>query len=123
MTPVRLAVLVGAAAAIAAAGAGVLLPHRPGPGAPEPAASAPAASVPVPSAPAPVPAATVTPIPAASPPPQARESVPPGILSRAADARALDRAPACTPAPARDQSCAPAQRDDVEVQWDVGREP
>jgi hypothetical protein len=49
----------------------------------------------------------------------------PSILSRAAEARALDRAAGATCRPlARpdDSSCAP-QRDTVEIQWDVGKDP
>jgi len=50
----------------------------------------------------------------------------PGILGRAAAARALERtpAPACGPAAARPEADAcPSGRDAVEIQWDVGRDP
>jgi hypothetical protein len=49
--------------------------------------------------------------------------VPAGILARAADARALERGPVCRPsAPRGEAACAP-QRDTVEIQWDVVRDP
>ena len=52
-----------------------------------------------------------------------RPTLPPGVLSRAADAKALERAPECPPpAPAGPVECSP-QPDRVEIEWDVGPEP
>jgi hypothetical protein len=51
-----------------------------------------------------------------------RPSLPPGVLSRAADAKALERAPECPPpAPAGPVECGP-QPDRVEIEWDVAPE-
>jgi hypothetical protein len=53
--------------------------------------------------------------------------VPPGVLSRAAEARALDRGPVCPPAPpaapADPTACASEPHATVEIEWDVAREP
>jgi hypothetical protein len=55
--------------------------------------------------------------------PGLRPAVPPGVLSRAAEARALDRGPACPPARPADKACPPEPREAVEIEWDGAREP
>jgi hypothetical protein len=55
--------------------------------------------------------------------PGLRPAVPPGVLSRAADARALDRALKCPPARPAAEACPPGPRDAVEIEWDGAREP
>jgi hypothetical protein len=56
-----------------------------------------------------------------------RASVPPGVLSRAAEARALERGPVCPPAPPAaptdPKGCGPEPHATVEIEWDVAREP
>ncbi len=108
MTGLRLLAAALAATALAAGGAAMVVPRRP----PGPAAEPASAVV----------AATGAAFPAGTPVPDAREVVPPGILARAAGARALERAPVCVPTPAPETECAPP-RDSVEIEWDVGREP
>jgi len=107
VTALRLLAAVGTLGAIAAGAGALLFPRRP--------ASRELAA----------PAAVRPPPPAARPAGAVREvrvSVPPGILARAAGARALGPAPACTPAPALEAGeCAPP-RDSVEIEWDVGSE-
>jgi hypothetical protein len=108
VTALRLLAAVGTLGAVVAGGGALLFPRRPA----SRELAAPAAARPPP------PAAS----PARAPVPEARVSVPPGILARAAGARALGPAPACTPAPARGEGeCAPP-RDSVEIEWDVGTE-
>jgi hypothetical protein len=120
VTSLRVAALVAGALALSAAAPFLRPPVR--------RATAPAASAPAALAPPAVPAAAPAALPAAFPAGAASpdlHGVPPGILSRAADARALERAPApiCRPsARAEATACAPG-RDTVEVQWDVAREP
>jgi hypothetical protein len=50
-----------------------------------------------------------------------RPRVPAGILARAANARALHRAPYCPSEPPADEPprCAPEPRDPVEIEWHV----
>ena len=55
--------------------------------------------------------------------PGLRPAVPPGVLSRAAEARALDRGPACPPARPANEACPPGPREAVEIEWDGAREP
>lgn len=99
-----------ALAALAAVGAAPRRAHAP---ARQPATAAPAPIAAV------VPAARVVPRAAE---PDLRD-VPAGIIARAADARALERAPACRgPARRAEGACAPP-RDAVEIRWDVGKEP
>jgi hypothetical protein len=57
--------------------------------------------------------------------PGRRANVPPSVLSRAAEARALDRAPACppppktaAPAPPPPPVCTPDPHVTVEIEWD-----
>ncbi len=56
-----------------------------------------------------------------------RASVPPGVLARAAEARALERGPVCPPTPgavpAGPAACAPEPLVRVEIEWDGAREP
>jgi hypothetical protein len=54
-----------------------------------------------------------------------RPAVPPGVLSRAAEARALERrAQVCPPSrPADPEACPPGPSDAVEIDWDGPREP
>jgi hypothetical protein len=108
VTARRLLAAVGTAAAVAAAGGALFVPRRPS--SREVAAPAPARDLP-PDA-----------FPAGSPVREVRVAVPPGILARAAGARALEHAPVCTPAPSRPpEACAPP-RDSVEIEWDVAPE-
>jgi hypothetical protein len=74
--------------------------------------------------PAPATVPTSATLAAAKPAPDLRD-VPPSILSRAADARALDRAAggACRPHARADSSTCAPRRDTVEIRWDVGKEP
>jgi hypothetical protein len=60
---------------------------------------------------------------ARAPAPELRH-VPAGIISRAAAARALERAPGptCRPAPRPGGDACTPQRDRVEIQWDVDRD-
>ena len=115
MTALRLAALAVGAIAVAVIG-GVSLPYsRRAVVAARPAVSA---SV-VQAAAAPV-------APGVGAPSSDLHVLPPGILGRAAAARALERtpAPACGPAAARPEADAcPSGRDAVEIQWDVGRDP
>ena len=57
----------------------------------------------------------------------ARPSMPPGILARAADARALERAPRCPLPPADPEpTCGAEQREErepIEIEWEVARDP
>lgn len=110
MTTLRVLAVLGGAAVLVAVGAGIAVPRRPAPR----VAERPAATV--------VPASVH--IPASSPAPQSRAAVAPGILARAVEARALERAPSC-PAPAAtpDPATCPAPRDAVEIQWDVRKDP
>jgi hypothetical protein len=72
----------------------------------------------VPASLEPAPGRTRRPVPGT----ERRPTLPPGVLSRAADAKALERAPECPPpAPAGPVECSP-QPDRVEIEWDVGPE-
>jgi hypothetical protein len=127
MTSARSLVLPAMAAALAAVGIGaaaVGVPRR----APPAAVAAPAL--------VPGPAATdTTSVPVLLPVHAAPASVlsasdlhravPPGILSRAAEARALERATACpspAPEPSEETACDPARRGSVEIDWEVARD-
>jgi hypothetical protein len=85
------------------------------------AAAPPAAS---PTATAPPPPKLSEPLPPAVVPRAARARVPAAILARAANARALERGPACppadrSPAPEGPPRCAPEQREAIEIEWHV----
>ena len=69
-------------------------------------------------------ASVATGLPLSGPGRPSSPNVPPGVLSRAADARALERAPACPPVPRVDAArCPPGTRDVVEIEWEAAREP
>jgi hypothetical protein len=102
--------LAGAAAGAALAGfvLGALSVRDPEP--PPPAAPAPVAAEP-----------RAEPLPPAPFPAPERTRVPAGILARAANARALDRGPACPPVqpPEEPARCSPEQRESIEIEWHV----
>ena len=130
MTSGRSLVLAAVAAALAAIGIGtgaVGVPRR-APRVPPPAAAAAPALVPGPAA-TPTTASPVL-LPVRAAPVAAlsasdlHRAVPPGILARAAEARALERATVCaSPAPAPEETaCDPARRGSVEIEWEVARD-
>jgi hypothetical protein len=114
VTALRVVALAAGALALAVAGAG-LVPRR--------------STAPVRPAAQPAQVAVVKPAvaatAAASKPARDLRDLPAGMLSRAADARALDRAPtpACRPPPRQDDAACAPKRDTVEVRWDVGKGP
>ncbi len=113
MTSVRALAALAAAAVVALLGTAAL-------GARERAAPAPAAAVPA----DPAPAGTSRPVAASTVAGRAvHPSVPAGILARAAGARALERAPACPPTAAGEPGCGGAERESVEIEWNVDRRP
>jgi hypothetical protein len=112
--PARTLLAIGAAAAVAGFVVGVLGP-RVGEGQAR-------AAVPPPDASDASSGAPLAPVPRRE---AARPRVPAGILARAADARALERAPACGAA-ARDHEparCAPVERETIDIEWHVARDP
>jgi hypothetical protein len=115
--PVRALVGFCAFAVVAGFVAGTVRQARSRPAAP-PAAALPPAAAEAPAA-----------DPLLSPPAErgGRPRVPAGILARAASARALERGPSCRPsAPATPQEparCVPEQRESIDIDWHVARDP
>jgi hypothetical protein len=133
MTDLRVVLFAAAGAlGLAAAGAGLApawrsggAAHRGGHSTTTPRAASTSTSTTISTiGPAPAAGPTSATLAAAKPAPDLRD-VPPSILSRAADARALDRAAgrACRPHARADSSTCAPQRDTVEIRWDVGKEP
>lgn len=113
MIPVR-HLLLGAGAVVALVGASLFLRLSPEERFEPKAPPAAAASV--------GPVAATTTLRAKAAAPDLRD-LPAGIIARAANARSLERAPACRPQPPRDESACAPQRDTVEIRWDVAKEP
>ncbi len=123
MMPLRTVAAVAVSAAVAGLAARAFAPaaretRREASGAPAPPArqqfsAAVPANVPAPGTPAPKRQRSA-----------ARPRVPAGILTRAAEARALERGPSCAPAtaPGEPPRCAPEQRPSIEIEWHVARD-
>ncbi|HEX9306011.1 MAG TPA: hypothetical protein VF894_00880 [Anaeromyxobacter sp.] len=113
MMPLRLLAAI-AAAALGALGAGLVAPRLHAAfGSPAPVSVLRAHASGGPLAPAPF-------------VPPMRPSVPAGILARAADARALERGPSCpppTPTASAREACGTEEREAIEIEWHVDREP
>lgn len=107
--------LLAAAAAVALAGTSLILRGSP--------AERREPAVPPPPAPAAVPPAGPTTSLRKKAAGSDLRDVPAGIIARAANARSLERAPACRPLPRQSDAACPPHRDTVEIRWDVAKEP
>ena len=117
MSALRLLVTAGVAATVAALGARLAAERGPAPAAAPPPLRGVPAAIAAPRAPVAL-AAVVPPSTAA---PGVHERVPPGILTRAADARALERT-GCPAAGGGREACGP-RRAPLEIDWDVQPDP
>jgi len=116
MMALRIFAAIAGAAAVVGLGAELFAPAERS----APPAAAPARE-PAPPDVAPRAEPPAAPLPLARVPAAPRTRVPAGILSRAADARALERGRACPPpAPREPRRCLPGEeREPIEIEWHV----